>query len=111
MNKSTISSGFGEAGLLRDVDDSTSYGVTLSQDESDTESHNEGKAEEVCGQVYLRLFRSHTEEEDSHGFSAEEENKVSRTALAGRANSDFCFASYLVTAALATSWKEKLLKL
>ena len=71
VKKSTITNGFRKAGLLRDEEDSTSSGVNLPQDESETDSDNERETERACGEVFLRLFQSETEEEDFHGFSAQ----------------------------------------
>ena len=75
VKKSTITNGFRKAGLLRDGEDSTSSGVNLPQDKSDTDRNNERETERVCGEEYLSLFQSDTEEEDFHGFSAQEEDE------------------------------------
>lgn len=77
VKKSTITNGFRKAGLLRDGEDSTSSGVNLPQDESDTDSDNERETARVCGEEYLMLFQSDTEEEDFHGFSVQEEDEGS----------------------------------
>uniref|UniRef100_A0A674MTW5 HTH CENPB-type domain-containing protein n=1 Tax=Takifugu rubripes TaxID=31033 RepID=A0A674MTW5_TAKRU len=77
VKKSTITNGFRKAVLLRDGEDSTSSGVNLPQDESDTDSDNERETERVCGEECLTLFQTDTEEEDFHGFSTQEEDEDS----------------------------------
>ncbi|XP_037552731.1 plakophilin-4 [Nematolebias whitei] len=80
VKTSSITNGFRMAGLLRDEEDSTSSSATLPRDESVVESDIEKETEDVCDDVYLRLFNSDTEEDDFSDFSAQEEDEDSASS-------------------------------
>lgn len=73
VKKPTTTSGFPQAGLLRE-ENSTISGVSLSRRESDIESANESENEKVCEGVSPRLFNSNAAEEDFSSFRAQEED-------------------------------------